>query len=192
MNDARPELWLARHGETEWSRASRHTSVTDVPLTQAGERSAWELGDRLAGTSFDLVLSSPLSRARQTARLAGFGDRIEIDPGAQEWRYGDHEGRTTAQIREDDPDWSVWTHPSPGGETLEQVAARADLLIARVRREASTRALVFSHGHFLRVLGARWMDLPPRVGANLVLDVATVSVLGWERGETPAIQRWNA
>jgi probable phosphoglycerate mutase len=183
-------LWIARHGETEWSRTHRHTSTTDLPLTPAGERAAKALAERLAGTEFDLVLTSPLRRARDTARLAGFGERAEVDDDAHEWRYGEYEGKTTAEIRETVPGWSVFTAPSPGGETAAEVGARVDRLIARVRREAKT-ALVFAHGHVLRVLAARWVDLPPEAGAHLVLSVATVSVLGWER-ETPAIERWNS
>lgn len=185
-----PELWLARHGETEWSRTGRHTSVTDLPLTPDGERDAAALRERLATVSFDVVLTSPLRRARDTARLAGFDENVEITPDAHEWRYGDYEGLTTAQVRERVPGWSIWTHPSPGGENASEVAARADRLIDRVRREAPERALLFAHGHFLRVLGARWAGLAPEDGARLVLDVATVSVLGWER-DTAAISRWN-
>lgn len=184
------ELWIARHGETEWSRTHRHTSTTDLPLTPAGEQAAKALAERLAGTTFDLVLTSPLQRARETARLAGFGDRAVVDPDAHEWRYGEYEGKTTAEIRETVPGWTVFDAPSPGGEAAADVAARVDRLIARVRAEATT-ALLFAHGHVLRVLAARWCDLPPEAGAHLVLNVATLSVLGWER-DTPAIERWNA
>ncbi|WP_020580212.1 histidine phosphatase family protein [Actinopolymorpha alba] len=191
MGETRPQLWIARHGETEWSRSGRHTSVTDLSLTEDGERAALALGDRLAGTPFDLVLTSPLRRARETARLAGFGDRAQVEPAAHEWRYGDYEGLTTAQIRERVPGWSLWTDPVPGGEKAAEVAARADLIIERVRRDVRSRALLFAHGHILRVLAARWIGKPPRDGAFLALDVATVSVLGWER-ETPALRKWNA
>lgn len=170
--------------------APPHTSTTDLPLTPAGEQAAKSLADRLAGTTFDLVLTSPLLRARETARLAGFGDRAVVDEDAHEWRYGEYEGLTTAQIRETVPGWTVFTAPSPGGESAAQVAERVDRLIARVRREATT-ALLFAHGHVLRVLAARWVGLPPEAGAHLVLDVATVSVLGWER-DTPAVRRWNS
>ncbi len=187
----RPEVWLARHGETEWSRSGRHTSVTDLPLTAEGERAAKALRDRLAGATFDLVLSSPLRRALDTARLAGFGDRLEVEPDAHEWRYGDYEGLTTAQIQETVPGWTLWTHPSPGGETGAEVAARVDRMIERIRRDCRGRALLFAHGHLLRVLAARWIGLGPEAGANLVLGVATLSELGWER-DAPAVVRWNA
>ncbi|REF35546.1 histidine phosphatase family protein [Thermasporomyces composti] len=184
------QLWIVRHGETAWSRSRQLTSVTDLPLTEEGERAARAVGERLASTSFDLVLASPLRRALDTARLAGFGDRVRIEPDAHEWRYGAYEGRTTAEIRREIAGWSVWTHPVPGGETIADVAQRADRLIERIRRDVRERALLFAHGHFLRVLAARWVGLPPEVGAHLVLDVATVSVLGWER-EAPAVVRWN-
>jgi broad specificity phosphatase PhoE len=188
---SRPDLWVARHGETEWSRTRRHTSVTDLPLTTDGELAARELHKRLAGTSFDLVLTSPLRRARDTARLAGFGDVAQEDSDAHEWRYGDYEGLTTAQIQQEIPGWTIWTHPVRGGEKALEVAERADRVIERVRREAGERALLFAHGHFLRVLAARWIGQQPEAGGHLVLDVTTVSVLGWER-ETPAVLRWNA
>jgi broad specificity phosphatase PhoE len=183
-------LWVARHGETEWSRSHRHTSTTDLPLTPGGEQAAKALAAQLSDTEFDLVLTSPLRRARETARLAGYGDRAEIDPDAHEWRYGEYEGRTTAEIRETVPGWTVFSAPSPGGETAAEVGARVDRLIERVRSTARS-ALLFAHGHVLRVLAARWVDLPPEAGAHLVLNVATVSVLGWER-DTPAIERWNS
>ncbi|HEY8457095.1 MAG TPA: histidine phosphatase family protein [Actinopolymorphaceae bacterium] len=191
VDSGRPELWLARHGQTEWSRTNRHTSVTDLPLTPKGEAAARALARRLAGTPFDLVLTSPLRRARDTARLAGFGDVAVVDADAHEWRYGEVEGLTTAQVRERIPGWTVWTHPTPGGETAGEVGARADRLIERVRRQARQRALLFAHGHVLRVLTARWLGFAPEAGAHFVLDVAKLSVLGWER-EAPAILLWNA
>nr|WP_202884639.1 histidine phosphatase family protein [Actinopolymorpha cephalotaxi] len=184
-------MWLARHGETEWSRDGRHTGRTDLPLTEAGERAARALGDRLAGTPFDLVVTSPLARARETARLAGFGDRAMVEPDVREWDYGEYEGRTTPDIRTDVPGWSVWNDPVPAGETAEQVGARADRVIERIRDDVAERALIVAHGHFLRVLGARWLGLSARAGAHFLLDVATVSVLGWER-ETPTFDRWNS
>ena len=187
---ARPEIWLCRHGETEWSRDGRHTSRTDLPLTPAGVDQARRLASRLSGVAFDLVLTSPRRRSDETAALAGFPEAIP-EPAAEEWDYGEYEGLTTAAIREKVPGWTVWTHPLPGGETAEQVGARADRLIDRMQREAPTRALLFSHGHFLRVLAARWIELPATAGARLVLDTGTVSVLGWER-DVRAIRRWNA
>jgi broad specificity phosphatase PhoE len=185
----RPEIWLCRHGETEWSRDRRHTSRTDLPLTPEGVEQARRLGARLSGVAFDLVLTSPRSRSGETAALAGFPDAV-VEPGAAEWDYGEYEGMTTGAIRKTVPGWTVWTHPLPGGETAEQVGARADALIRRVHAEAPTRALLFSHAHFLRVLAARWIDLAPSDGVRLLLDTATVSVLGWER-EVRAIEHWN-
>lgn len=182
------ELWLVRHGPTEWSRSGRHTSVTDLPLLAEGEQDALALRERLVEPTFDLVLTSPRQRARQTAALAGFAE-AEVDPDLVEWDYGDFEGRTTTRIREDIPGWRVFSHPVPGGESAEQVSARADRVIARAR--AVERALVFGHGHALRVLAARWLGLAGTEGRLLRLDTATVSVLGFER-ETPVVLRWNA
>jgi broad specificity phosphatase PhoE len=186
---SRPELWTFRHGETEWSRNGRHTSRTDLPLLPEGADRARALAPRLVGVRVDLVLTSPMRRARDTATLAGHPD-AQVDPDLSEWDYGDYEGLTTATIRQRVPNWSIWTHPVPGGETAEQVRARADRVVARVRAEASSRAIVFSHGHFLRVLAARWIDLPVPDGAHLTLDTGTLSVLGWER-DTAALVRWN-
>ena len=183
------ELWLVRHGETEWSRDHKHTSVTDLPLTERGVQVARGLGDRLAGTTFDRVLTSPRQRARVTADLAGFPD-AEVDEDLVEWAYGDYEGITTAEIRRTVPGWTVWTHPSPGGETAEQVATRLDRVVARTRA-AGGRTLAFAHGHSLRVLAARWLGLPATEGRLLRLDTSTVSVLGHER-ETSVVLRWNA
>ena len=185
----RPELWMCRHGETEWSRNGRHTSRTDLPLLDEGASRARALADRLAGVEFDLVLTSPLERARRTAELAGHPGAA-LDPDLREWDYGDYEGLTTPAIRERVPGWSVWTHLSPGGETAEQVGSRADRVIERVRSAGVRRALVFSHGHFLRALGARWIELPVPCGRHLVLGTGSLSVLGWER-DVPAVERWN-
>ena len=186
---ARPEIWLCRHGETEWSRDGRHTSRTDLPLTPKGIEQARQLGSRLSGVGFDLVLTSPRRRSVDSAALAGFPDAVP-ERDAEEWDYGEHEGVTTAEIRKKVPGWSVWTHPMPGGETAEQVGARADRLVDRVLKDAQTRALLFSHGHLLRVLAARWIELPPTAGVRLLLDTGTVSVLGWER-EVRAVEQWN-
>jgi probable phosphoglycerate mutase len=182
-----PELWLVRHGETEWSRSGKHTSTTDLPLTEEGERVARTLRDRLADLDPDLVLSSPRQRARRTAELAGFPD-VVTDDDLVEWAYGEYEGVTTEEIRRDVPDWTVWTHPSPGGETPEDVTARLDRLLERVRQH--DRVLAFGHGHALRALGARWIRQPVTDGRFFTLDTATVSVLGFER-ETPVVVRWN-
>ena len=182
------ELWLVRHGETEWSRDGKHTSTTDLDLTEKGVEVACTLKDRLADLTFDLVLSSPRHRARRTAELAGFSD-VEIDEDLVEWDYGDYEGITTAEIRETVPDWTVWTHPTPGGETAEQVTARLDRVVAKIRA-AGERVLVFGHGHALRALTARWLDEPVSFGRHVKLDTATLSTLGFER-ETPVVLRWN-
>ncbi len=186
MTDA--EVWLVRHGETEWSRDGRHTSTTDLALTPKGEEQARTLRERLAGTTFDRVVTSPLQRAVVTARLAGF-DSAEVDADLHEWRYGDYEGVSTPDIRETVPGWTVWSHPSPGGETGEQVAARCDRVIARCR-ERGGRTLLVAHGHLLRVLSARWVDEPYGFGRHLQLDTATVSALGDDRG-SPVVKCWN-
>jgi probable phosphoglycerate mutase len=182
------EVWLVRHGETEWSRDGRHTSTTDLPLTDDGRRVAERLRDRLDDDPFALVLTSPRERARETARLCGHPE-AEVDDDLVEWDYGDLEGRTTAEIRETYPDWTIWDGPVPGGESAEQVGARLDRVVTRCRA-AHGRALLFGHGHSLRALAARWLDLPVAEGRHLRLDTATVSVLGWER-ETPVVLRWN-
>jgi broad specificity phosphatase PhoE len=183
------ELWLVRHGETEWSRDGRHTSTTELDLTEIGVEVAQTLRDRLADTSFDLVLTSPRHRARRTAELAGFAD-AEVDDDLVEWDYGDYEGITTAEIRETVPGWTVWTHPTPGGESAEQVTARLDRVVARIR-SAGTRVLVFGHGHSLRALTARWIEQPVDEGRFFKLDTATVSTLGYER-DFPVVLRWNS
>ena len=186
----RPEVWLVRHGETEWSRDGRHTSRTELPLTARGEAEARALAPALAGVGFDLVLASPRARAADTAVLAGHPEAVP-DPDLTEWDYGEYEGLTTPAIRETTPGWGLWTHPTPGGETEDQVAGRADRIIARVLAEAPERALLVSHGHFLRVLASRWVGRPPRFGRHLLLATATLSILGWER-DNPALARWNA
>lgn len=182
------ELWIVRHGETEWSAAGKHTGTTDVPLTERGERVARSLAPRLAATEFTQVLTSPRRRAGHTAELAGFG-HAEVDDDLVEWAYGDYEGITTPEIQETVPNWSVWTHPTPGGETAAQVGARLDRVVQRVR-SVDGRTLVFAHGHSLRVLAARWLGLEVAEGRIFDLDTATISVLGDDRG-TPVVQRWN-
>jgi probable phosphoglycerate mutase len=188
-----PHLWLVRHGETEWSRSGRHTGLTDVPLTDLGREQAELAGRALEGVRLVRVWSSPLSRALETARIAGaiagFADRIEVTGDLVEWDYGGDEGRTTAEIREERPGWTIWTHGPLDGEAAEAVEARVDRVIARARREPGD-SLVFAHGHVLRVLGARWLGLRAEAGRLLALSTATISILGWER-ETPVIERWN-
>lgn len=184
-----PELWLVRHGETEWSGVGKHTGRTDVPLTEAGRAQARTIAHRLGGREFALVLSSPLSRALDTARLAGFADRVETTNDLREWHYGADEGRTTPEIREERPGWTIWRDGPKDGETAAQVATRVDRVIERVRAGKGD-ALVFAHGHLLRILAARWLGEAPREGRRYALSTATLSVLGWER-ETPVIERWN-
>ena len=181
------EAWLVRHGSTEWSQNGRHTGRTDIPLTPAGERAAAALRPVLAGRRFALVLSSPLQRARRTAELAG--ETPEIDDDLLEWNYGQYEGRTTHDIRQERPGWGIWKDGVLGGETADQVAARAARVIARVRAVEGD-CLLFAHGHLLRILGARWIGAPPTAGQHLLLSTAAVSILGYER-ETPALARWN-
>jgi probable phosphoglycerate mutase len=189
VSDGEEEIWLVRHGETEWSRDGKHTSTTDLPLTAEGERVALSLRDRLADVSFDLVLTSPMQRARETAALVGRGD-AEVDADLVEWRYGEYEGRTTAEIREEVPDWTIWTGSVPGGETPAQVSERLDRVVGRLR-DVPERALVFGHGHALRALTARWLDLPVSDGRLFRLDTATLSRLGYER-DNAVILAWNS
>jgi broad specificity phosphatase PhoE len=183
------EVWLVRHGETEWSRDGRHTSTTDLSLTDEGRRVAGALRDRLGAQTFAVVLTSPRERARETARLAGYYDP-QVEDDLAEWDYGDLEGLTSEQIREIYPDWTIWDGPWPGGETDDQVATRFDRVVARCRAVEGS-VLLFSHGHALRVLAARWLGLAVPEGRHLFLDTATVSVLGEDRG-TPVVRRWNS
>jgi broad specificity phosphatase PhoE len=189
MSDPDGEVWLVRHGETQWSRDGRHTSTTDLPLTAEGERVALRLRDRLDDVTFDLVLTSPMRRARETASLVGHGE-AEVDPDLAEWAYGEYEGRTSVEIREEVPGWTIWTDPAPGGETPEQVSERLDRVVGRLR-DVPSRAFVFGHGHALRALTARWLDLPVTDGRLFRLDTATLSKLGYER-ENAVILAWNS
>jgi probable phosphoglycerate mutase len=183
-----PEIVCVRHGETAWSLSGQHTSRTEVPLTEAGRAQARQLASRLPDGPFAVVLSSPRERALETCRLAGITEP-EVSDDLQEWDYGDYEGRTTADIRQAVPGWSLWRDGVPGGETAAQITARADRVVTLARASAGP-VLVFSHGHFLRVLAARWLDLDAGAGRLLALEPASVSVLGWER-EQPVIARWN-
>jgi probable phosphoglycerate mutase len=184
------EVVLVRHGETEWSRDGRHTGRTDVPLTERGRSEAVAVGGELAGRDYALVLTSPLSRARETCRLAGFGNVAQVDDALVEWDYGAYDGLTTSEIRAERPGWTVWAGGVPAGESIDAVAERADAVIAEVQA-ATGAALLFSHGQFLRILAARWLGLDPAAGRLLALDPATVSVLGWEH-EWAVIREWNA
>jgi len=192
------ELWLIRHGETEWSASGKHTSRTDMPLTARGRQRAEVLGNYLVGFHFAAVFRSPMGRARETCEIAGFGSRAIVDDDLKEWDYGIYEGRTTSEIQQEIPGWSVWKDPIVGGESLEQVGQRADAMIARSLEAAAAnasagstpRVALFGHAHILRILAARWLGVPPADGRLFVLGTGTVSVLGWER-DTRVIQRWN-
>ncbi|TMM17874.1 MAG: histidine phosphatase family protein [Actinobacteria bacterium] len=179
---------LVRHGETDWSRSGRHTGRTDVPLTDGGRRQAEQAGAELAGRRFWRVLTSPLTRATETCRLAGMGDGEPCDD-LLEWDYGDYEGRTTDDIRAERPGWLLWRDGCPGGERPDDVGRRADRVITTLR-DATGDVILFAHGHILRVLAARWVGLAPAEGSRLALDPATISVLGYER-ETSVIRLWN-
>jgi len=183
------QLWLIRHGETEWSVSGAHTGRTDLPLIPAGKERAAALGRYLAGRPFALVLTSPLQRSRETCRIAGYGDIAQIDSNLYEWDYGAYEGRTTNDIRKERPDWDLWSMGVPGGETIEQVAARARRVIERATAAEGDAAL-FAHGHILRILTACWLDLAPSAGRLFALDTASVSTLGYER-ESRVIRHWN-
>lgn len=182
------DVVLVRHGETEWSRAGRHTSRTDVPLTEEGRAEARALADVLTRRTFALVLTSPRQRAVETAQLAGYA-HATVDDDLVEWDYGSYEGRTTADIREDNPTWTVWSDGAPDGETAAHIAARADRVIARAA-DAAGDVLVFAHAHFLRVLGARWLGLDVSAGGYFFLDSGSISELGWQR-EQPVLNKWN-
>jgi broad specificity phosphatase PhoE len=183
------EVWLVRHAETEWSRTKRHTGRTDVPLTDKGREAARALGARLAGRSFDAVFTSPLSRARDTCELAGFGDRAVERDELLEWDYGDYEGLTTPEIREQRPDWYLWWDGAPHGESPQDVEGRVDRLIAELLQLPGPAAL-FAHGHVLRAFAARWIEQPVAVGGRLALSAGAISVLGFER-EVRVLWRWN-
>ena len=186
------ELWLVRHGETEWSLNGKHTSRTDIALTEHGRKRAEELRDYLKDTKFDAVLVSPMQRARETCAIAGFGDVAVVDDGLKEWDYGVYEGKTTKEIQAQIPGWSVWKNEIVGGETVEHVGERADGVIARglASAPAGGRVALFAHAHILRILAARWVGLPADGGSLLALGTGSVSVVGWER-ETRVIQSWN-
>ena len=186
------ELWLIRHGETEWSLSGAHTSRTDIPLTEEGRRRAEKLRDYLKGTKFDAVFVSPMQRARETCAIAGFGDVAKVDDGLKEWDYGIYEGKITKEIQETIPGWSVWKDEIVGGETVEHVGERADGVIAQALAGVPDggKVALFAHAHILRILAARWIGLAATGGALLALGTGSVSVLGWER-ETRVIQSWN-
>lgn len=185
------EVYLARHGETAWTLTGQHTGRTDLPLTARGERHALGLRKRLQGVTFTKVLVSPLARARRTCELAGFGGKAEVDPRLQEWHYGQYEGRRTADILQERPGWDLFRDGCPGGESIEAVGARADQVMARLRA-LEGNVVVFSHGHFLRVLTARWLGLPAGAARHFVLSTAALSILGYEHmRDEPVLRLWN-
>ena len=183
------QLWLVRHDETEWSLSGQHTGRTDLPLTPIGEQQARDIGRLLRGQRFGVVPTSPLLRARGTCRLAGYGDNAVVDPNLQEWDYGDYEGRTTAEIQEQRPAWSLWSDGVPGGESIQHVATRGQAVIHRVLA-GSGDALLFAHGHILRIVACRWLGLPPQDGRLFALGTAGLTTLGYEH-ETRVITRLN-
>lgn len=189
MTEQRQELWLIRHGETEWSAAKRHTGRTDIALTPAGERQAAALGQSLAGRRFGLVLCSPLRRASETCRLAGYGQPAEVTDDLLEWDYGVYEGRTTQEIRLEQPGWSIWRTSVPKGESIEQVEHRAQRVI-QLALAVEGDVVLFAHAHILRILTACWLGLPPDAGRLFALRTTSISVLGFEH-ETRVISRWN-
>ena len=191
MNQSLPEVYIARHGETAWSLSGRHTGRTDLPLTEQGEANVRKLRGRLEGITFTQVLVSPLQRARRTCELAGFAAVAEVTPDLVEWDYGDYEGRRTADIRLERPNWYLFRDGCPGGELLAAVGARADRLIARLRLDGS-RILLFGHGHFSRILAARWLGLATENARHFTLSTASLSIVGYEHTlDDPAILLWN-
>jgi probable phosphoglycerate mutase len=191
MSSPLPVIYLARHGETQWSLSGQHTGLTDLPLTERGEENARALRKRLAGLNFGKVFTSPLQRATRTCELAGFGAVAEVDRNLLEWDYGQYEGLTSAQIRAGRPDWQLFRDGCPGGESPEQVGSRAEAMVDRLRH-LGTNALLFSSGHFLRVLAARWLALEPVAGKYLLLSTASVSAVSYENNLSgPVIRLWN-
>jgi probable phosphoglycerate mutase len=185
----RHRIWLVRHGETEWSKSGQHTGRTDIPLTATGKEQGEALGRHLAGRKFAAVFRSPLGRAAETCRLAGYLEGAQVTEDLLEWNYGIYEGRTTAEVRAKQPDWSIWTTPIPEGETVEEVGVRARRLID-LAATLNGDVAFFAHGHILRILGACWIGMPAINARHLALGTASISVLGWER-ETRALQVWN-
>lgn len=186
----KPEIFLVRHGETEWSKLGKHTGVSDIPLTENGIEEAKKLGDKfLRPESFEVIYSSPLLRALETCNASGYGNQVKIDNDLMEWNYGIYEGVPTTEIRKKIPNWTVFTHPVPNGETLEEITTRADRIVSKLRT-IQTKALLFSSGHILRVLTARWLGLPGKEGACFTLSTNSLSILSYER-ENPVIKLWN-
>ncbi len=192
MGEILPRIYLVRHGETAWALTGQHTGRTDIPLTPSGERNSILLGERLKGMTFASVYTSPLQRATKTCELAGFGAMAQKDPDLMEWNYGDCEGRTTAEVQKDCPGWSIYNNGCPGGETINDVAVRADRVIARLRAKNEDKVLMFAHGHFLCVFAARWLGLEPIYGRFFTLRPTSLSMLGYGRDvDAPLIRLWN-
>ncbi|HVT29599.1 MAG TPA: histidine phosphatase family protein [Lacipirellulaceae bacterium] len=191
MADSLPQIYLARHGETDWTISGQHTGMTDLPLTARGEENARALGRRLAGSTFAAVYTSPLERSWRTCELAGFGAVATVERDLVEWNYGEYEGLTTAQIQNQRPDWNIFRDGCPSGESAADVGARADRVIARLR-DVGESAIIFSHGHFLRVLAARWLGLNAAAGRYFYLSTAALSIVGYEHNQSePAVRLWN-
>jgi broad specificity phosphatase PhoE len=190
MSNPKLQIWLIRHGETEWSKSGQHTGTTDIALTEAGRKQAAALEPLLAQHKFDLVFTSPMSRAIETCRLAGLGAQSSVEPLLQEWNYGVYEGRKTADIREDVPNWSVWHSPIPEGENADEIGKRAQSLIDKLIAKDVEQIALFSHAHFLRTFASQWATGAPHTGEHLALDTASVSVMGFER-DVRVIRKWN-
>jgi broad specificity phosphatase PhoE len=191
MSQPLPAIYLVRHGETAWTLSRQHTGLTDLPLTEVGEQDARKLGVRLRPLSVPHIFTSPLQRAQRTCELAGFGAHAKVDPDLVEWNYGNFEGLTSAEIKKKQPGWNLFSNGCPGGESVAQISARADRFIARLR-DLDSDAIVFSSGHIMRVLGARWLNLDASCGRLLLLGTTTLSILSYEHDKTePAIRLWN-
>lgn len=190
MDHNKPSIYIFRHGETEWSKLGKHTGLTDLPLTPHGEQEAFALSEKFYNHNFEAVYCSPLQRATKTCLIMGLLDRAIIDEGLVEWNYGDYEGLTTAEIHEKDPQWSVFTHPCPHGETIQEISQRAERMIEKISKHQGDVA-IFSSGHFCRILAMRWMNLPAESGKNLMLNTGTYSILSYERNFS-VIKIWNA
>jgi probable phosphoglycerate mutase len=191
MFDGLPAAYLCRHGETAWAKTGQHTGLTDLPLTERGEDEARRLGKLLQNLEFAQVFTSPLQRARRTCELAGYGDRAIVDPDLVEWNYGRYEGKTTLDIRRERPDWHIFEHGCPDGESVAETTSRADRVVARLR-SVGDDVLVFSSGHFLRMLAGRWLGLPASGGASFHLDTASLSIVAYERAlHEPVVRLWN-
>ncbi len=192
MNQALPQIYLARHGETAWSISGQHTGLTDIPLTKNGEENAKRFGERLASIKFEAIYCSPLLRAKQTCELAGFAPLMQIEPDLAEWDYGNYEGRTLAEIQKERPDWNIFRDGCPAGESISDISKRADRLVLRLKKVDNANVLLFSHGHMLRVLAVRWLALSAEYGRFFILQPTSLSILGYDHNlNEPVIRLWN-